>query len=398
MRNAVMAVLLLAAMLVGCDPNSKPVSEAKIDAHKRWDLARARVLYGVAVEHLKVGQLKQARTKCLESLALRPDYADARLLLGKVFIEQGEYALAIEELTEVHRQLPKHAETVYLLGAAQEKAGLLDEALRNYRIAYATDSSSLAPIKAAAEVQVAMGETDAALVTLESYLDRADNDPGMFELAGRIASMLDMNGKAARYYASACDLDSDNPLYRESLAKARFHAGQYKDALVTFDDLLAMDDYSPPAWVHVMRGDCYLQLGRTRDGRDAYLAATRIDPDDPRIWANHAKAALAMQDGTRAAMSARQALRLEPGHFEATLVLGYALLRDKQADQAVDVLRHALARNGSNATLLCVLGRAHAARGEHVEAMRCYVKAVRLEPKNSVARALLNGADRSRRN
>lgn len=383
-------ITIFLAVLTGC---ASSVQEAKVEAYQRWNQARAQVLYGVAVEHFKVGQLDLAGAKATESLALDDKYAQARILLGKVYIEQGNYSLAVRELEAVHRHAPRSPEVNYLLGVAHEKAKRLDEALKCYRLAHALDTANLSPVMAAAEVLVAMERVREAQVYVESYLRLAETEPGMYELAGRLAMMRKQYELAGRYYEHALDLNSRNVRYHEALGKAQFFAGQYDRARETLRDLAQRKDYDPPAWVHTMLGDCCVALGRLHQARDAYLRAAKLQPADAGLLANVAKVALALKDEDRAILAARQSLHLSPGRLDATLLLGYALLRRNQGAEAVRVLAGARDAHRRSVTLWCLLGRAHGQSGDPAEARRCYATALQLEPGHPLARELLAASD-----
>jgi len=76
MRRALLIAVVL-GVLTGCQ---MPPDEAKIQANDRWQTARSRLLYGVAQEHLKSGQLDLACTKAQEALRLKEDFLEAHLL------------------------------------------------------------------------------------------------------------------------------------------------------------------------------------------------------------------------------------------------------------------------------------------------------------------------------
>jgi len=390
MKRIITGVIVLAA-LTGC--NLKSVPQAKKEAYGRWYRTRAQILYGVAVEHFKAGRLDKARAKTLEALALVPDYWRARLLLGKIHIEQGRFTLAVDELTKVHQAWSKSAEVLYLLGVAQEKAGLLDEALISYRRSQALDSSNTSAAIAAAEVLAAQGHLRQAQLYVESYLSLADGEPGMYELAGRLAMMRKEYDKAAEQYQQAWDLDYGNIGYLEALARAQFFAGRYQEAMESLQALTTASGYSAGAWVYTMLGDCYMAASRPHRARDNYLRASEMDPSTPGIWTNLARAALALGDEPRAILCARRALSLDATLLDATLLLGYALLRDGQITRSRGVLRQAMGRYPRSAELYCLLGRAHAAAGDEAEAMRCYARAMRIEPDNALARELFGATE-----
>jgi len=383
------SILLLAA-IGGCQ--SETIQTSRKQAYEKWNATRAKMLYGVASEHLKTGQLERAGNKVQEALALDPKFHDARILLAKVRIELGQYDLAAAELAQVREARPDSAEAVFLLAVAQEKNKELDEALQNYRKAYAMDNKNVSALTSTAEVLVALGRIPEAQKQVESYLGTHRDDPGLHEIAGRLAIMTGQPQKAVEYFRRAQNLDHFNIPYRESLARAYFYNGQYEQAEQTLEDLLEMKNYKPGVWFHTMLGECYIGMNRPRDARRSFETATQLKPADASVWAHLAKAALACGDLDRAAISARQAMDLEPSHLEASLTLGYILVRKGQPAQAVTLLTQAVRAHPDNGMLRCVLGRAYAQSGDAARAIQCYQDAVKLDPDNQAARELLAAA------
>ena len=205
-------ILLAPCLLAGC--GTKPISEAKQEAYHRWHHTRAQVVCEVAAEQLRVGQLDLAGSKVREALALDGEYLPARILLGKVLLEKGEYIIASAQLTELAGDVPESAEIHYLLGAALEKEGRLDEALNSYRRSHQLDEKNPAPVAAVGEVLVALDRLEEAQLYMESYITPAASEPTLHELAGRVAMMRCQYEKAATYYEQAADIDRRNVKYR----------------------------------------------------------------------------------------------------------------------------------------------------------------------------------------
>jgi tetratricopeptide (TPR) repeat protein len=381
---------ILLAVLAGCQKGTTS-EDARIDARQRWQITRANVLVSLGEEHLKVGQLDKAAGKVTEAVSLYEDCNDARVLLGRIRIEQGKYGQAIAALEGALQREPNRSEVHYLLGVAQEKTNLLDPALTSYRRAYELDPSSLEPIVAATEVLVAMNRPREAEAYIESFMSQADNHPEVYELAGRLAMMQKESARAVTYFQQACDLDTKNARYQEMLAKAMVSAGHFEDAVDTLDALTQRSEYECPTWVYLMLGDCHLAMQNPEKARQAFWVASERDSDDPGCWASLAKASLMLGDVERATVAAEQALRLQRNHLGATLVLGYAQLRSGDSREAIELLTRATVAHPDNSTIRCLLGRAHAATGNSQRAARCYAQALECDPDNELARRLLAG-------
>jgi len=386
MKKTIIITLVLSA-LAGC--HQTPVKEARIEAYARWNQTRAKVLRGVAEEHLKCGRLDLAALKAQESLALQPEFTEACVLLSRVYIEQGNYASAIDQLTSLADEAPDSAEIHYLLGVAQEKNGQLADALNSYRTAQAKSENNLPAIMAATEVLVAMDRLREAHHQIDSYMSLAGDEAGMYELAGRVAMLGGEHARAVQYYQQACDVDYKNEAYREMLARSQFHAGLHPGAIATLKQLAQTENYRDQAWVHAMLGDCQMALNRAIEARQTYFRATQLSPAKADVWTKLGQASLVCDDVPQAIASAKAALKLDSASLDATLLLGYALLRDGQVALAIRILTNATNRHRNSGTLYCLLGRAHATSGDHPQAKRCYDAALRVEPTNRLARELL---------
>jgi tetratricopeptide (TPR) repeat protein len=386
MRRWMIGTVLL-GVLAGCV--QEPPTLAREDLIKRWHVARAEVLCGLGAEHLKVGQLTNAAKAAKEALALDPGCMPARVLLGRVYIEQGEYKLAVDELQAVRDAEPSRAEAHYLLGVALEQLQELDLALASYRQALEVDPKYIEAILAIGEVLAELEQPAEALAYVEEHIPSAPNHPGIYELAGRLAMILCEYDKAERYCQAAHDLDYQNSCYTEALALAQFFAGRYDRAAMSLQQLIAAPTHKDRAWPYVMLGECLLALGQAGEAREAYFRATELGPGNADTWSGLSRASLAVGDFYRAACAAKEAVRLDSSDIGIVMVLGYALLRSGQADEALAVLTEASAAYPDDVTLKCLLGRAYAAAGQREQARRCYVAAVEAEPDNVVARELL---------
>jgi len=378
-------VVLIAS---GCQ-RAPSFAKQQDDAQHRWSNARASVALRVAENRLDSGALDDAHKAAEQALEIDPNNHEARIVLARVLIEKGRFTEAADVLNRACQARPQDAKAVYYLGVAQEKSGRLEEALDTYRRAYGLDESDLSPIKASAEVLVALGRERAALLQIESYLPKAPDDAAMYELAGRLALMGKEYDKAVEYLQHLRDMDFQNVRYSELLAKAQLGARQHAQLVDNLTELLARKNYEAPTWVYLMLGDAYLAQGQGRNAFNAYFTASEREPRQVEIWLSLSRAAIAMDDAPRAVGSAQRALMLAAGDVNAQLLLGCAFLKDSQPSRAVLVLTGAAADHPDNPTVQCLLGRAHAALGQKDRAVKCYTEAIRLDPGSELAKQLL---------
>jgi tetratricopeptide (TPR) repeat protein len=386
-RYAILAAVLVLALAAGC--NQPDMERSKSDTYTQWAEARADIQRKLAFDNYQHGQLKDAHKNATEALSLVKNDSPLRLLLAKVNLEMGRYEDAMVQLRTLAGDLPREGEIHYLTGVALEKQGRLAEALSSYNLAYELDNANLSAVEAAAEVLVSLGRLSEAQTHLETHMDEARNGPGTYELAGRLAMLAEQYDKAEIYFQQAADLDGNNKRYPEMVIAARYAAGKHRQVLGNLHDLIARRNGDVPSWLYVMQGDCKMALGQPAGAAPAYLAATRLDPNNPGVWAALARAALASHDVGRAIQAAGEGCRIEPDHLESATLLGFALLRAERPAEALTVLQKAAEAHPADGMLQCVLGRAYQAAGNSDRARKCFQRALQLEPNNVTAKTLL---------
>ena len=380
-----MTLLLVVAAAGGCLNTGKQQAEA----YKRYHQTRSFMVYGVAMECFKVGDLDKAYSNTLEAIGLDESYVPARVLLAKVLLERGRYARALKELQKAEELAANSPEVAYLKGVALEKLRQFAEALKCYQKARALDEENCHYVTASAEVLVSMGKPQAALELLKARLERDDSDRAMLALAGELAMLVGEPAEAAEFFQRCLDGDPKDVGAREELAKAHFFAGNYREALAVLEKLEAQPRYrDKAAWVPIMMGNSYLALKRPRNARDAYRRATVIEPKEPRAWTSLAKAAMSLGDLNGTVLAARRALDLGGECLEATTLLGYALLRQGRAAEAKKLLTGVVGEHPKDPTLWCMLGRCCEALGQNDQAIACYASVLRSHPDHPLARVL----------
>ena len=97
----------------------------------------ARMCYDTArLERAAGDPGRRAATALQRAVWLKPDYAAARIELGRLWMEQGQYEAAVEELRRVKRVAPEQAVAYYLaMAQAYWKTGRAEEAREEARIA-----------------------------------------------------------------------------------------------------------------------------------------------------------------------------------------------------------------------------------------------------------------------
>lgn len=124
MRRLILALMIPMCLALTAAPSLAlavdKVQEANLKAAKDY------VKYGLILAD--EGQLDQAADSFRKAIGIRPDWAEARSLLGSVLARAGKLAEAEEQLRKAVSLDPKYAEGWYFLGLFLKDRGKTKEA------------------------------------------------------------------------------------------------------------------------------------------------------------------------------------------------------------------------------------------------------------------------------
>ncbi len=270
------------------------------------------------------------------------------LMLGRLHLQSRNYEKSIASLRRVVDDQPGYPEAAMLMAAAQDGAGLQDDAIR----------------------------------TLERSLEE---NPGYFRGHARLAELYDTQRRfndAAESYARA---QAANP--RADLAtlqaSALINAGKPGEALDILQAALKRRTSPDEALL-------YLLAQAQRQSKDPEAAASTVQklkaafPDDPRVLYLEAQLLDDAGRKTEAIAAFQDLIKRAPD--DASLVYQYANLLEKggRVADAERALRDLLARDPLDANALNSLGYMFAERGERLdEAVDLVQRALKVEPANA---------------
>lgn len=225
----------------------------------------------------------QAYTRYLD-LDAEPDIL-AYQMRGQYLLQMGEYAQAVEDLTQAIDGYGEAAEArpYYLRAIAQMQLGANAEAIADLDVcvAYLEEQESLA-----AEGGQDAVEVDADLINSRYYRGIAGMQMGSYEAAiADFTTCIDtqVNEQYAQFWRGACYLDSgayelamedfaacqaaevevDSCMYYTALCQMGLQA--YEDAVEGFTECIEREIMVGQSLYN--RGMCYIQLGRTEEGQ-----------------------------------------------------------------------------------------------------------------------------------
>src|SRR5437867_2865776 len=112
---AALAILVSAG---GCQNGKERNTKA---ATARWNGTRANVLYSLAKDQFKAGNLEECRKTVNSALKLDPKNPALHILSARLAIEQGQLEAAERELADARKLAPNAAEAYYLSGVIYQR-------------------------------------------------------------------------------------------------------------------------------------------------------------------------------------------------------------------------------------------------------------------------------------
>ena len=362
-------------------------------------------------------------------VAIDSPHDDDRIETARCAIDAGQLDVATRVAETLARSKGASAVSLALLGRALMAAGRTVEARERLEAACAADPRDPEAWAALAECQAALGDPQAAGITLASAVQAAPGSgPVQHAYAvwlrgeGRVSEALEASARAARdpnadaawlleygellvelgHYDQATGTlrallarrPADWPV-RRALAQALLGSGQTAEAATLVGPLPAEADVEARAFAgHVLVSHA-ASAGDPHSARKAFelLAAVFNEQPSPEAQVNLARALEVTGQSEQAlehyrtGLEQRQALAPEADRL-ASLGLARCAIGLNRAPLAIHTLEVAAVRHGASADLQIALSAAYAAGGQHRRALESAQRASELAPDEASLRQL----------
>lgn len=403
LKSAWVSVLFL-LLVAGCGGEAK--LQASLD---RGRTAFDRAEYASAIVDLK-NVLKQ-----------QPGHAQARHLLGRIYLALGSLPDAEKELIEARKlglsddsiipdlvkALLKQGKFQDVIDLAFPETGLASATLATLHSARAMAFHALGNDASAQVALTIAGVADAAhpdlLLTRSALaLSRGDHR----EAASLIESALAKEGDfidglymkailkreagqqaaAMEIYRRIIELNPREFVAYVSIATLQQQAGNLDAAA---EIITAAEKHVPNvAMVRYARANIEFLRGRLREAHAASQQLIRIVPEHLASQLLHARISFALGDYEQSRKMAQAIINQRADHLEAGKILAASLLKFNETEDALAVLRVLVAAHGEDVRLLGLLGETHLARRDYGKAMAYLRTAAAKEPTNPAIKTI----------
>jgi tetratricopeptide (TPR) repeat protein len=319
--------------------------------------------------------------------------AQRSMIRGRVLLEMGETARALESFSEGNRLWPNNAVARYYTAVAAERLGLIDRAVEEYRYSIRIEADSTDAVIRLAHTYVALGEPSNALNILSLTSFAHPEAAEILALKGQIMTRRGVFSSAPQRLVAIFAQPGFRGRGMAALAQGIFERAGPETAVAYLEAAEDLD-LTDPQIVDVVAKlvDWLPQVGRADDAVDLTTHAREAHPSEPDFWALHGQA-LSNADAvpTRVVRSAfEKALELEEENTIALRGLAKALVPfEDRAEEALELYRRAIALDPGDASAPEALARVLRSMGRTHESVPVLEGLIREQPWNASGILLL---------
>jgi tetratricopeptide (TPR) repeat protein len=351
MRTLLVEACALTGLLAACIGQGAYTRD--LEARSRENMARLHgaTEYDRAMQLYLSGKLELALRSAEQSIALMPENAASRLLLGRILIELGDAQAGLLALEQGLALDPLEPDFHYYRGVLFEQLGRLDQALAEYQAAIGLGPSAPHYRLAAVEVLVELQRLDEGRALLESDQDLFVSHAGFRQELGYIQMLQGDTQGAVRSFRESVVLSPGDPVLVEDLCRAQLAEGMYAHAEASLRSLAETEADLRPE-LRRLHARCLVHLHRPVEARAILLALTREEggAHDVESWSMLVDVALMLHDDRLLRSTADHLLTSAPDRHEGFLALATWRWRTGDLEGALQSVAEALERDEGNAT------------------------------------------------
>ena len=362
------------------------VIELKNAIQKNPDSAQARLLLGEI--YLRLGKGDEAEKEFARTQKLGVNRESIKPQLGKALLLMGEYRRVLAEIQPSEQTSKANLARIYQMrGEALLKTGKLQEACNLFQQSQESDNGYVPAYRGLARCAVAQRNLDEAKAHLDAALRLDSKDADTWILLGEFETLRNNREAAEASFLNAKKVDASNvgaylglaSLYvkEQELTKAEKELqGARKEA----PDNLA---------VRYTQALLLFQKKKYTEARDELQGVLQAAPDHmPSVLLSGA-VAYSLGSYEQAAKRASRFLGQFPDNVYARKLVTATLLKLNQPSQALDALKPALVGDTQDVNLLTLAAEAYLGTQDTAKAAEYFEKALKIAPKSAEVRTAL---------
>jgi putative PEP-CTERM system TPR-repeat lipoprotein len=329
--------------------------------------------------HLASGQAYVASGFADQLTKARPDDTQARLLLIRTLLAQGDLKRADSETRALLTAAPQLVDAHVIAGTLAVLKKDLGAARQSFERARALDDKAFEPVDGLIAVELAAGRRAAAIALAEGRLAEDPGSAMYLQLAGRTYAMAGAMDKAERAFRQAIDLEPANPEPYGELARIYLSQQRLDQSLAEYDEVVKRNP--KPVAAHTMAAMILEMQNKPAAAQKRYERALELDPHST-VAANNLAWMLVTRGGNLdvALQLAQGAKREAPDQPVVNDTLGWIYVQKGLASFAIPPLEISVDKDPKNPSYRYHLGLAYAKVGESKRAQQALSEALKLQP------------------
>lgn len=349
--------------------------------------AEARFLLGRAL--LEDGDAPGAAIELRRALELQHPEELVAPLLAEALVSAREYSKVIAQYRSAEFVDPEAASKVQIaLATAYAAQGSMAEANRAAERALAGNPQSSQVQLGAARIRAAAGDTEGAISVLDALALRDPNNAAAWRLRGDILQRVNADQKGAvEAYEKSLATKPDQPEVHAALLSMHFMRLDEQAVTRQFEAMKAALPKHP--LTRLFDAQTALVRGENRRAHDELRELLSAAPDNPMLLYLAGAAELQLNMLTQAEAHLQRAVELQPQFAGARLVLARVHLRARAPERAVAVLQPLVGNPKADAETLGLAAQARLLAGDTAGANALFARAGALKPSDTSARTAL---------
>lgn len=359
------------------------VIELKNAIQKNPDSAQARLLLGQIYLRLGQGDEAEKEFSRTEKLGVNPE--TIKLQLGKAWLLMGEYKRVLEEITPTAGTTPRNkAAFLQLQGDALLGEHKLEEGCKLFKDSLVADSKYVPAYWGLANCAIAKSDMNGARSMIETAIKTDGTDSENWVVLGDFERLDNNNQAAIEAYATA--LKHDPSKLAALFGRAQLYAFSGKAAEAKAD-LERLKQLSPSFYgIPFIEATLHYADGKTDQALDSIQRALKSNPGFMPAQLLFALLQYDKKNYENAAKVLAGYLQRAPGYLDARKLLAATYLKLNQPDRTLDLLRPYIAAGKADAQVLALAGEAHLRGDDPNSARDLFEKAADLVPASAMLR------------
>jgi tetratricopeptide (TPR) repeat protein len=361
--------------------------------------------------YMAEGKSTEAEQTAEKILKLSPQWTDAHVVLGQIYLETERPIEAVNHLEIALELAPERTNIIFLLADGLEKMGDFERAIESLEELSESEDHQAISHYYIARLRLRSGELQPAV---DSLVKAIALNPSFLKGVGELGGQLENRGKneeAIELYETYLEKDPDKIAVREFLARALIREKRYDEArhqagmvleatpentgAMLLMGLAEAHDGEPEKALEIFTKvrqvapdnfDMVLQIGilqRQLEMHEASIAtlmdAARIAPDRYEPHLNLSVNHDISGDLDKAVDSAQTALVLAPDHINIRTYLAQLLMKKDRLEEAMEILRQGLTMTPEDTSLLYQLAIVQDRRGQFDKAVEVLLQIIKID-------------------